>query len=107
MINKCIFGGLLMLLLSFSATALRGQKHNYKPKAGYVPDAKTAIRIAEAVLSPIYGEEKILAERPFTAKLKNGTWIVQGALPEGHEGGVAEIWISKDSCQVLRVTHGM
>ena len=28
----------------------------YVPKNGFVPDEKTAIKIAEAVLFPIYGE---------------------------------------------------
>ena len=33
-------------------------KHNLKPKGGYVPDAKTAIRIAVAVWEPIYGRSR-------------------------------------------------
>jgi hypothetical protein len=28
-------------------------EHNYRPEAGYVPDAETAMRIAEAVWLPI------------------------------------------------------
>lgn len=30
-----------------------------KPKDGFVPDAKTAVKVAEAVLIPVYGEKKI------------------------------------------------
>jgi hypothetical protein len=48
-----------------------------KPANGFVPDAKTATRIAEAVLVAIYGEA-VTSDRPFTAKLGHGTWTVTG-----------------------------
>lgn len=86
------------------------EKHSYKPKDGYVPDASTAIKIAEAVLLPIYGEKVIDEEKPLKAVLKDGVWIVEGTLPclEGKRclGGVAIIEISKDDGRVLRVSHG-
>jgi hypothetical protein len=44
--------------------ASASQKHSYVPPKGFVPDEKTAIRIAEAVWSPIYGEEEIRREKP-------------------------------------------
>ena len=56
---------------------------------------------------PIYGEAKIKSEQPFSAKLRNGVWIVTGAIPPGVEGGVAEIRISKSNGTILTVTHGM
>jgi hypothetical protein len=82
------------------------QRHNFKPREGYVPDATTAIRVAEAVLSPIYGQAQIESERPFSATLTGRTWKVQGHLPEEMFGGVAEVWIDKLDCRILRVTHG-
>jgi len=82
------------------------QKHNYKPAAGYVPDEKTAINIAIAVWEPIYGVEKIAKEKPFRAALKNGVWYVNGSLPEGRLGGVAEAEIAKDDGRILRISHG-
>ena len=81
-------------------------KHSYKPKEGYVPDEKTAIKIAVAVWSPIYGEEKIQQEKPFHAVLTNGVWVVEGSLPKGRRGGVAVAEISKDDGRVLLVSHG-
>jgi len=45
-----------------------------KPKAGFVPDEKTAIAIAVAVWTPIYGEKNIQKEKPFKAVLKDGVW---------------------------------
>jgi len=81
-------------------------RHNYKPKDGYVRDEETAISIAVAVWKPIYGKEHIEDEKPYRAKLKNGVWTVTGSLPEGWNGGVAEAEIAKDDGRILRITHG-
>lgn len=77
----------------------------YFPKNGFVPDKITAISIAIAVLTPIYGAETIDGEKPFVASLNNGVWTVAGSLSTGHVGGVAEIQISKVTGKILRVTH--
>ncbi|MBF0331365.1 MAG: hypothetical protein HQL17_05450 [Candidatus Omnitrophica bacterium] len=101
----------LSLLLVFSS-ALFAFEHSYKPKEGYVPDGKTAIKIAEAVLSPIYTQKVIDEERPLNAVLKDGVWEVTGTLSCGAasssvcDGGVAIIEISKDDGKILRVSHG-
>jgi hypothetical protein len=76
----------------------------YKPKEGYVPNSETAVKIAEAVLIPVYGKKQIGSEEPFTARLKDGVWTVQGSLhcPDGSTtcvGGVAEVKISKDDAR--------
>ena len=87
----------------------------YKPKSGYVPDSATAVKIAEAVLIPVYGDKQIASERPFTATLKNGVWTVDGTLrcPDGKggtttmcDGGVASVQISKDDARILEMGHG-
>jgi hypothetical protein len=62
----------------FSNSCRASQKHSYVPPKGFVPDEKTAIRIAEAVWSPIYGEAMIQGEKPFVASLKSGVWTVGG-----------------------------
>jgi hypothetical protein len=88
------------------------REENVKPAAGYVPDAKTAIRIAEAVLIPIYGEKEVQFERPYHAELHGRTWRVYGSLPKLKPGwawgggGVAEAVIDRYTGKVLRVTHG-
>jgi len=103
---------LFVVIITLSATLVLAQqdKHSYKPEGGYVSDAATAIKVAEAVLVPIYGEETISKEKPLKAELKDGAWIVEGTLhcPEGEicKGGVATIEISKDDCRILRVSHG-
>lgn len=85
----------------------RRDENNYRPSKGYVPDADTAIRIAEAVWMPIYGKDLLDTEKPFEASLSGDVWTVTGRLPEGMLfGGVAEIDIRKSNGQILRVNHG-
>ena len=95
---------LCWLLLSSVANA-SDAKHSFKPNDGYVPNAETAIKIAEAVWLPIYGSA-INDKRPFIAKLKDGVWVVEGTLPKNMLGGVPVIAISKNDGRVLRVSHG-
>ena len=80
---------------------------SYIPPNGFVPDATTASRIAEAVWIPIYGEKQIATQKPFKATLKGDVWTVTGNdLPPGTLGGVAEADISKRDGRILRVSHG-
>jgi hypothetical protein len=100
---------LLVGLIAASAAILLAAdaaKHNVKPKQGYVPDAKTAIRIAVAVWEPIYGEEQIAKQKPYTATLTNGVWTVEGSLPGPMLGGVAVAEIMKEDGRILGVSHG-
>ena len=78
------------------------------PSEGYVPDAETAIRIAEAIWVPIYGED-IYDKQPFVAEYNNvlGRWTVKGTLPEGVLGGVPEARIRKRDGKILFVLHGL
>jgi hypothetical protein len=68
-----------------------GLQNSYIPNNGFVSDEKTAVAITEAILIPIYGKELIDSERPLKAKMRSGIWIIQGSLPEGYDGGVAEV----------------
>jgi len=76
----------------------------------------TAIKVAEAVLIPVYGQKLVESERPFKATLKNGIWTVGGTLycgdgkPQSTHaptcvGGVAVVKISKKDGCVLFMTH--
>jgi len=98
----------IVILLAFT------NAQSYKPKDGYVPDSTTAVRVAEAVLIPVYGKEKIESERPFKATLENGVWTVTGTLhcSDGKggvttdcDGGTAEVKLSKADGRVLRMIH--
>ena len=97
---------LMSLGLSLASPPMLAQEHHYRPAQGLVPDAKTAITIAVAVWSPIYGEKQIASERPYVASLAEGKWTVTGSLPKGLVGGVALAVIAKSDGQVLRVSHG-
>jgi NTF2 fold immunity protein len=94
------------IALVLSASPLSAQEHNVRPPQGLVPDSKTAIAIAVAVWTPIYGEEKISSEKPYRATLADGKWTVTGSLPKDWVGGTAIAVISKSDGQVLRVSHG-
>ena len=56
------------------------------PKDGFVPDQKTAIRIAEAVLPGICG--CLAQNKPLTATLENGVWTVMGRKPKAKKGHI-------------------
>ena len=87
------------------------QVPSVRPKAGFVPNAETAAKVGEAVLMPVYGEEKIVGERPFKATLQGDVWTVEGTLhcegPPGTTcpGGTAVVKISKTSGQILFMMH--
>ena len=101
-----------LILLVAPAIAVTGiafsqSTASYVPPNGFVPDAATASRIAEAVWIPIYGESHISAEKPFKVTLKGDVWTVSGKdLPRNSQGGVAEADISKRDGRILRVIHG-
>jgi hypothetical protein len=87
-------------------------EHTYPPKDGYIPNSVTAIKVAEAVLTPVYGEQQVVSERPFNATLVNGVWKVTGTLycpgAAGSEcdGGVAEMDITKADARIVSMSHG-
>jgi hypothetical protein len=77
----------------------------FLPKDGMVPDAQTAIAIAIAVWSPVYGEKQIASDKPYQAVLKNGLWTITGSVPKGWVGGVATAVISKRDGRVIKIYH--
>ena len=102
---------LIVLSLGLASDWVKAEpEHSVKPENGFVPDRHTAIKIAEAVLIPIYGQKVIKKERPFTASLTNDVWVVEGSLPKRllftASGGVAIVELSKKDGRILRVTHG-
>lgn len=78
----------------------------YIPEGGFVPDSETAIRVAEAVWIPIYGEA-VMNKKPFKAELINDSlWIVVGTLHSGELGGVPYAEIQKADGRIVGVSHG-
>ncbi len=87
-------------------------------QSSFVPDSATAVKIAEAVWIPIFGND-IYKERPFIAKLiGDSVWIVTGTKSEsgwnlinGHKmltvvsGGVLHAEIAKKDGSIITVFH--
>jgi hypothetical protein len=79
----------------------------FTPKGGFVPNAETAVKIAEAVLVPVYGQKQVESERPFKATLQGDSWTVQGTLQCSPNcmGGTALVEISKSTGQIVQMFH--
>jgi hypothetical protein len=97
---------LVVTTLLFGITVAMASEFSYKPPNGFVPDAATAVKIAEAVLTPIYGKDRVAQQRPFRARLIGETWRIEGTIAKDSVGGVAEVDIAKADARVLRLTHG-
>jgi hypothetical protein len=48
-----------------------------------IRDEKTAVKVAEAILFKIYGEEQIKNERPYTIGFADGYWVMYVTCPKG------------------------
>jgi hypothetical protein len=105
-----LFFIVLLLIFPVAGMAL-DPKNSYVPSEGIVPTKEVAIKIAEAVLVPIYGKEKIESEKPFNVELKDGVWCVTGSIPKPVKqngvvlGGVFIIEIAKNTGEVISVGH--
>lgn len=99
-----LFTGLFAALLSFGADDAK--PHSVRPKDGFVPNEESAIQIAVAVWTPIYGKKNIECQKPYKAMLKGGIWHVFGHLPKNTPGGVAIAEIQKTDAKIVRVSHG-
>ena len=68
---------------------------NRNRENNYVPNKETAIKIAEAIWLPIYGET-IYEKKPYVVELiDNKIWRVKGTLKMEEVGGVPIIEIQK------------
>ena len=101
----------LLTIVVAVATAVAAQATDpWKQPHGLVPDKETAIKIAEAVLFPIYGERQIRSERPYEVTLTNGFWRITGSLPTPPPGqvvfgGTFYIVISQWDARVIEIGH--
>jgi hypothetical protein len=89
-----------------------GKVLDLPPITEVVPDGKTAITIAVAVLVPLYGSKTIRSEAPFQATLQDTTWTVVGRLPPASIwsttlGGVANVQIDRRDGRIIKVWHTM
>lgn len=108
--KKIIYSTLLvsLIMLGYACNVAKANKQNNNnvDTVNYVPNEETAIKIAEAIWLPIYGE-KIYNQKPYIVSLVNDSiWVVTGTLAENKRGGVAYIEIQKKDCKILKVIHG-
>lgn len=105
-INYIAAVAISLLLVRCSSPDSDDKDINQAKHDGYVPNATTAEKIAEAVWLPIYGSS-VLEEKPYKARIiGDSVWIVEGVLAHGKSGGTAYIEIRMKDCKVLKVTHG-
>jgi len=88
------------------------QPQSSAPKHGFVPDSSTAVKIAEAVLIPVYGKDEVESGSAFKATIeKKGVWTIGWTLacPEAKHatclGGAAEVKIRQADGRILKVSH--
>ena len=96
-----IAGGVCAVSITGEQTAIKQE-----PEINYVPDSATAVKIAEAIWLPLYGND-IYKQKPYLVSLKKGIWIVEGRKEEDSFGGTAYIEFQKKDCKILKVTHGL
>ena len=93
-----------LLLVPRSAVAQQPTYHPYVPSDGFVPDSATAVNIAVAVWTPIYGDVQFMTQHPVTATLTDGIWTVTSAVPSNRMvNGYIFIINGKEVAQSLSV----
>lgn len=65
-----------------------------------------AIQVAEPVLFSVYGEKKILDQRPYRVYDTGTYYKIEGSLKEEYIGGTFEIIINKTNAEIIKITHG-
>jgi hypothetical protein len=109
--KTAILGTLLSIVLTFLA------QDSQRSTNVRVPDAATALSIAEPALIKVYGKHQIDYERPLTAVLDDGIWNVYGTLccpdRKGRRtceigkcvGGVAAAKVRESDGKILSMSH--
>ncbi len=79
------------------------------PEVHIVPDEKTAIEVATVILKRIYGDQAIESQKPFSAKLDRGVWVIQGYFPADGKsvGGSSYIGIRQKDGKVVFWNHSV
>jgi hypothetical protein len=92
-----------LIIVLASACSSRPIANPNPDRDGYISQPETAIKIAEAVWQPIYGDE-IYRHKPFHAELKDSVWVVTGTV-HSKLGGGPRMVINKNNGQILVVEH--
>ena len=69
-----------------------------------VPDAETAIKVAQPILYKIFGYENIMIRQPFSIQLINDSvWYIRGSVPKKYNGGDIIIKMSKKNATIYEI----
>ncbi len=73
------------------------------PKAGVLPDEKTALEVGLKILARRYSSLRVALQKPFRAFLVDGYWVISGSTPENQYGGGLEIILSQKDGRVVSI----
>lgn len=107
--NKKITMAIIVALLALNITQFLLYNFSYRLFTDAVPDEKTALTVAEAVLSAMY-DVTGLDEKQFRVDYdkKSKCWIISDSLPgPEYVGGITIIRIRKRDGKVLSVSGSM
>jgi|SRR6267143_2158906 len=96
---------ILLTLLSVGYGSDKKSTRTPLPSQGVVPDEATAVKIAEAVFPPVFGQEEVSKFSPYHATLKEGVWTVYGTLKPNARGGTPMMTIQKNDGRVTELWH--
>jgi len=88
-----------------SASLAQNVPKIFECNGGVVADKETAIRIAEAILFPVYGENAIRGQRPYQVTLNDGKWTVDGTVRPGFVGGSFHVVILQRDARVVEIGY--
>src|SRR5262247_1703183 len=103
--RNCICLLTIAALCLSSASLAQNVPKIFECNGGVVSDKETAIRIAEAILSPVYGEKAIREQQPYQVTLKDGKWTVDGTVPPGFVRGSFHIVILQSDARVVEIGY--
>jgi len=90
-------------LINHYARAIRayGQISRLLPTV-VVPDEQTAVAIARAIWTPVYGKVVVAQQEPITAELRDGVWTAGGVLRKGESPDSHLVaWIEQSNAEIL------
>jgi NTF2 fold immunity protein len=88
-----------------SASLAQNVPQIFECYGGVVSDKETTIRIAEAILFPVYGENAIRGQRPYQVTLNDAKWTVDGTARPGFVGGSFHVVILQRDARVVEIGY--
>ena len=101
--------GLAAMVAALSLVAAQSTAAEFgsqPPAAGWVSNQATAVAIARAVFTSVFGAKMVATEEPLHAARDGSVWHVWGTLHcKDCVGGVMEVMISARDGRIVRLFH--